>query len=202
MTVKDGIRKSLKVLAVVSASLLAVVIIVIVLLLVRPVREKILDIAVSKAQRALPGDISLSDARWPSPGILEIDGMTWIDGGDTLAAVGELRVAVDLSELLRKDVHVRELTVRGIIGDIPAIAAGFSAPADSTSDDEETGDKERTGGGFPRAGSMPGIPSIAIDRIEIDGRRILAADGIELIGLKLRWNRPSRVRALSICPAT
>ncbi len=107
MDVKKVIRKTMKVLAAVAASLLAVVLIVLVLLLVRPVREKLLDMVVSKVQKSIPGEISLSDARWPSLGVLEIDGAVWIDGGDTLAAVGGLSVSVDLSELFRKDVHVR-----------------------------------------------------------------------------------------------
>lgn len=176
MNVKKVIRKTMKVLAAVTASLLAVVLIVLALLLVRPVREKLLDMVVSKVQKSIPGEISLSDARWPSLGVLEIDGAVWIDGGDTLAAVGGLSISADLSELFRKDVHVREVTVSDISGDIPAITARFSTPDDGN----------RSGGGFPRTGSLPGIPSIAIDRIEIEGQRILISEGIELIGLKLR----------------
>ncbi len=186
MTVKDGIRKTLKVLAAAAAALLAAVFIILALLLVRPVREKLLDLAVSKVQKAVPGDISFSDTRWPSLGTLELDGMTWIDGGDTLAAVRELRIAADLSELITKDVHIREVTAKGIIGDIPALTARFSTPADSAHGDGKPEDKRRPDGGFPRIGSVPGIPSIAVDLIEIDGQRILVAEGIELIGMKLR----------------
>lgn len=187
MTVKDSTRKTLKVLAAAAASILAIVLIVLLLMLVRPVREILLDTAVSKVGQALPGELAVSEAGWPSLETIEIEGLMWIDGADTLAGAGGLRVSVDLTELFGRDIHVRELTARGITADIPAIMERFGAPTDSTGKaDSPAGDEESEGGGFPRNGSVPGIPSIAVDRVEIDGRRIIAAEGIELIGLRLR----------------
>ncbi len=187
MTVKDGIRKTLKVLAAAAASMLAIVLIALLLMLIRPVREKLLETAVSKAGQALPGELTVSEAGWPSLGTLEIEGLMWIDGADTLAGAGVLRLSVDLTELFGRDVHVRELTARGITADIPAITERFGVAADGAgTENRPAGDEESKGGGFPRSGSVPEIPSIAVDRIEIDGRRIIAAEGIELIGMKLR----------------
>ncbi len=185
MTVKNGIRKTLKIIAAAAGLLLAAVIIIVLLLLVRPVREKVLDTVVSRAKRALPGELAISETRWPSLGTLEIDGVTWTDGADTLAEAGRLRVSVDISELFSKDIHVNEMTLHGIGADIPAITEIFASSVDSAGAADRPADKDKSGGGFPRTGSLPGIPSIAIDRIEIEGRRILAASGVELIGLRL-----------------
>ena len=185
MNVKNGIRKTLKILASAAALLLAAVIIVVLLLLLRPVRERILDIAVSKAGQALPGELAVSETHWPSLGTLEIYGVTWTDGADTLAEAGRLVVSIDISELFSKDIHVNEVVLHGIGADILAITDIFASSADSAGTADDSGDKDKSEGGFPRTGSLPGIPSIAVDRIEIEGRRILAAEGVELIGLRL-----------------
>ncbi len=182
---KNGIRKTIKVLAAAAALLLALVILVVLLLLLRPVREKVLDTAVSKASRALPGELIVIESRWPSLGTLEIDGVTWTDGPDTLADVSGVVVSIDISELFARDIHVNEVSLSGIGADIPAITAIFSSFADSAGTAAEPGDEERSEGGFPRSGALPGIPSIAVDRFEIEGRCILVAEGVELIGLRL-----------------
>ena len=186
MNVKNGTLKTLRLLAAAAALLLVVMLVVVLLLLVRPVREKALDIAFTKAKRAIPGELTVSDARWPSLGILEIDGLIWVDGADTLAAVGRLRVSADLSELFSRDVHIREVAAYGISANIPAITERFGDAPDDTVHVKDLEDTKESRGGFPRKGSVPGIPSIAVDRIEIEGRRILAAEGIELIELRLR----------------
>ncbi|HER44236.1 MAG TPA: hypothetical protein ENO08_07245, partial [Candidatus Eisenbacteria bacterium] len=186
MTLAKGIRKTLKALAWSAAAVAAVPLIATALFFLRPVREKALDEAVSRVRRALPGEISITDSRWPAPGAIEIDGLTWTEGGDTLASLSSLRISVDLYRFFRRDVHVRELIVRGISADIPEIASRFLSPADNAA----SVDKERGGGGngrrFPREGSLDGVPSIAVDRMEIYGGRVSAAEGIGLDGLRLR----------------
>jgi hypothetical protein len=186
MNLKDTIVKTLKVLAAVLTILVGAVLIVLALLLVRPVRERLFDVAVSRAQKAIPGEISLSEARWPSLGRLELGGALWIDGADTLASAGGLSVSADLSELFRKDIHIREVTASNIIADIPAITARLSTSEDTAESKKPKEDVKSSGGGFPRGGSVPGLPSIAVDRIEIDGQRILVSKGVDLIGLRLR----------------
>ncbi|RLA51041.1 MAG: hypothetical protein DRQ65_08345, partial [Gammaproteobacteria bacterium] len=175
MNVKNGIRKTLKILGAVAGLLLTVVLIVVLLLLVRPVREKVLDTVMSRAKRALPGELAISGTHWPSIGTLEIDGVTWTDGADTLAEAERLRVSIDISELFSKDIHVNEVTLHGIGADIPAIMEIFASSVDSAGAADKPADEDKSGSGFPRTGSLPGIPSIAIDRIEIEGRHILAA---------------------------
>ncbi len=185
MNVKNGIRKTLKILAIAAAALFAIVIILLLLLLVRPVREKALDIAISRAGHSLPGEFAVSEARWPSLGTIEIDGVAWTDYTDTLAEAGELAVSIDISRLFSRDIHIHKVALRGIGADIPAITEIFAYSADSAGATDRSMDQESSGGGFPRAGSLPGVPSIAVDRIEVEGRRIIAADGVELVGLKL-----------------
>ncbi len=185
MNMKNGIRKTLKVLAAAAALLLALVVLVVLLLLLRPVREKVLDAVVSKAGQSLPGELVVTESRWPSLGALEIDGVSWTDGADTLAEAGGIIVSVDISELFSRDIHINEVSLLGIGADIPAITAIFASSADSSSTDDESGDEKRSEGNFPRTGSLPGIPSIAVDRFEIDGRRILVAEGVDLVGLRL-----------------
>jgi hypothetical protein len=196
MSLRKPIGKALKILAAAAAALLFMALIAFALLLVRPAREKLLGKAISMARSSIPGQITLSDMRWPSLGMIEIDGAEWIDGGDTLATVGSLSVSVDLSELFSKDVHVREIAITGVSGNIPQIAERLSVQADSLTfrqkvsrekkDEKERGADGGSLGGFPRGGSVPGIPSIAVERIDIAGGRIFAGKGIELIDLRLR----------------
>ncbi len=185
LSLMKGIKKTLKFLAWSAAALAAILLVVLALFLLRPVREKVLDAAVSRGGRSLPGEISISNAEWPSPGTIEFNDIAWTDGGDTLATLAGLRISVDLSELLSRDVHARKLTVRRISADIPAIVARFHSAADSTSLAGKKKYRDGQRDGFPRGGSLIGVPSIAIDRLEIDGGHILAAEGIELDSLRL-----------------
>jgi len=184
MSLKKNTGKTLRLLALSVAALAVMALIAPSLLLIGPVREMVLDKAIVWGGNVIPGELSIADAKWPSPGTIEIDGMTWTDGGDTLAALDGFRISVDLSELFSRDVHIRKLTAGGLTADVPAISARFPSATDSTAAEDEQRDGHKVG--FPRGGSLRGVPSIAVDRMEIDGKRIHAAEGVELDGLRLR----------------
>lgn len=150
------------------------------LFLLRPVRERLLDYAISVGDGALPGTLTVERASWPSPGTLRAERAAWTDGPDTLAALERLQVSVDLSDLLSRDLHLRRLSLLGIRADIDAVLAAFGG-------DGRPGDPADDGGGgfFPREGSVPGLPSIAVDGIALTAHRIEAPGGLDMRDLTL-----------------
>ncbi len=175
-------KKPARIAAVVVGGLVALVALVVVsLLLLQPVRNRALDFALNKAGEALPGTITVDTAEWPSPGTLEIDGFVWIDGPDTLAAVGRLEVSVKLHALLSRDVHITNLAVEEALADVPAITRRF---AGEQPPDPET--EEESGGGFPRDGALPRVPSIAVDHLQLEARYLKIAEAANLENIRIR----------------
>jgi hypothetical protein len=175
MSWKTRTIKTVRILGLIAAAMVALVV---GLLLLQPVRDRVLAIALPMAKRALPGDLEIGSAAWPAPGSLEFEGILWTDGPDTLAAAGHLRVAVKLTAVVRHDLHLEEIAVDGALADVPAIAARFQSTAGT--------EKEAGGGGFLRAGALPGVPSMAVDRVEIDARRVRVSDAVDLVGIEIR----------------
>jgi hypothetical protein len=174
--------KATKVTAIVAGVAAGLAVMIVGLFLLRPVREQILSMALPTARRALPGTLAIESAQWPTPGSLQFDGVLWTSGPDTLAAVEHLGVSADLLALVRRDVHVEELVVRDARADIAALARLFEA--DSGTDD---GDKDDSGnGGFLRDGAVRGVPSIAVDRVDIDVLRLRASETVDLREIVIR----------------
>jgi len=144
-------------------AVLALVCIVILLFLVPAVRGRLLSEALNRADARLPGTVIVQHARWPSPGTVTIEGLTWVDAGDTLLALQRLHAAVDLVALARRDLRSPEVTLHVLKADIAAIRDRLPAP----SGEPARGPTPERGRGFPRVGSLPGIPSVAVDTLRL-----------------------------------
>lgn len=183
MDVRGGIRRILKALALAAAAAAGLALLAILLLQFRPVRIFALDRALALADASLPGTIEVRDPDWPSPGSLRLDGASWTDGADTLAAARRLHVSVDLPSLLRRDLHLREISAAGLLLDVPAIAARLAGGGAADGGPESPAKEE--GGGFPREGSIAGAPSIVADTVAVDARRVRLTRGFEMRGVRL-----------------
>ncbi|MCZ6852470.1 MAG: hypothetical protein O7G86_01010, partial [Gammaproteobacteria bacterium] len=167
MSWKHKTKRLIKIAATMIGLVAGLVVLLFILLLLQPVRTRILDFALEKADDYLPGTLTAVSAAWPSPGTIEIDGIAWVDGPDTLAAADRLAVSVSLGALLRRDVHVNFLELTGGLADIPAISRRFDS---QQPDAPRSGAGE--GGGFPREGALPGMLSISADRFDLHARYV------------------------------
>jgi len=172
--------KAVKVTAVTAAAIVGLAVVLFGLLMLQPVRDGILSAALPRVQRALPGELAVGSASWPAPGSLQFEDVVWLEGADTLAAVQSLRVSIGLRHLVRRDIYIEELVVNDALADIPAIIDLFPGgePSEQKPHDEDPG--------FPRTGSVPGVPSLAVDRLEIDARHIRVSDDLDLRGVVVR----------------
>lgn len=163
------------------AVLLAVVVLAAASLLLRPVRDRVLALALEQARDALPGSLLVGDARWSAPGRIELTGVSWMDEADTLVLADHVAVTIALGPLVEKRLVVRDLSARELRADVPAVLERF--PAATSAETEPTA---RTGG-FLRAGSLPGVPAVAVDRFEVTAPRLrlpgdVGIDSLDVLG--------------------
>lgn len=167
-TILRRLRRGLSLAArIVGVTLAAVVLVVVAMLLLRPGRQALLHAGLDLARGSLPGELALDHSDWPRLGRLELDGLVWTEGADTLVRLDTLRLALDISDLLRRDLTVREALFAGITADLPAIQRRLPMVAVS-----DSAAAPASPPAFPRAGSLPPIPSFAVDRLVV--RRLAA----------------------------
>ena len=194
----DRLRRVLRIAGrIVGAVLLVVVLIVAAVLLLPAGRNALLDEGLELAAGALPGELTVRRSEWPGLGRLELDGLVWTDGADTLARADTLRLQVDISDLVRRDLTVRRVLAAGILADVPAIQARFPAPADTAAADTASAGPPP----FPRPGNLPPIPSIAVERLALRRVTVVAApeqvmslDSLA-VAAELRHGRPLGLEA-------
>src|SRR5690606_4672283 len=168
-------------LVVLAASLFGLVLVVIVLFLLPPVRDRLLGIALDRARNALPGELEIDSARWPRPGRAELRDLLWTDEGDTLADLDHVLLEVDLGALTRKDVIARMIDASGRLVDVAAMQEAFA----SESPDTAPTPPDTTAAGFPRSGSLPGLPSIEIGQAHLEVTRVALSDSVAIEGAML-----------------
>ena len=142
-------------------------------------RESLLRRGLDMASGAVPGRLEAADVRWPGLGRLDLYGVAWTDGADTLARVDTLSLDLALDALRHRDLRVHRVLLAGVTADIPAIGervtaadtAAVAAPTDTTAGD--------SGDGKPllRPGALPPLPSVAVQRAAIRRAAIVAAPG-------------------------
>ncbi|MBP2680943.1 MAG: hypothetical protein H6Q78_806, partial [Candidatus Krumholzibacteriota bacterium] len=136
-------------------------------------RGMILSRVLSRADVAVPGNLSIEKASWPSLEKLEFTGISWVDGADSLVVADRVFVSVDLMSLFEKDIRVEYAIVEGASVNVPAIRKRFAKPEKSPAR------TEKSEGGFPRDGSVPGIPSIYAERIIIGASSVRVSETSE-----------------------
>ncbi len=173
------LRRILRRAGLVVGGIVAVILLAVLsVLLLAPGRRAILDKGLELAAGALPGELTVAGADWPGLGCLQLDGVVWTDGPDTLARVDTLRLHVDVSDLMARDVTIRRVLAAGIAADVPAIMERMpTAAPDTTLEDAPAGPAETTS--FPRAGALPPLPSVAVENLAI--RRVVVTSAPEQI---------------------
>jgi len=157
-------------------------------------RRLILNEAIEQADRRLPGSLSVASARWPGPGRIALHGLRWSAGDTLLVRVDTLEVAVNLRDLVRRDLTVERLLLAGVEADVPAVTAHLPAPGPSSPDTTAA-----TPPSFPRPGNLPPVPSIALNELAL--RRIAVTTGADrtlaldelTAAVDLRCDRPTRL---------
>ena len=160
-----------------AAALFALATLVFLLLLFQPVRNMILVATVARVSNALSGDVTVERALWPKPGTLDLTGIRWVDGADTLVAAGHVKISVGITSLFHRDLRVSSLEVTGLWADIPAVTNRL-ASSDTTAVRESTKPAEGAAS-FPRGGALPGVPSIAIEQIDIGTSTLRISEEVE-----------------------
>ncbi|MBD3162997.1 MAG: hypothetical protein GF346_11310, partial [Candidatus Eisenbacteria bacterium] len=83
-------KTALKILAWTVGGLVALLLLIVLLLQLPGVRGAILSAALPRAERALPGRLTIEEASWPALGRFELAGIEWVAGSDTLAAADRI----------------------------------------------------------------------------------------------------------------
>jgi hypothetical protein len=188
--------RALRVLRLAGLGLLGLAALFIVLLLLAPVRNRILDAALPQITERLPGSLSIEDAYWHRINALRFEGVSWRAAGAaepdaaisadsatvldsvTVLSADTLEVRVKLLPLISRDIKAKYLIAHGITADIPGITGLFASPDSLLPDTGSTDEGGDTGTeGFPRGGSVAGIPSIAIDSLSVTAPRIELGTG-------------------------
>lgn len=178
----DSLRILIKAIAFGALALMAVLAVGLVLFLLPPVRGRLLTEVLRGADARLPGNLSAERVDWPSLGTLRGSDILWTEGGDTLVALERFAVSVELSPLLRRNVRVSGLTVENVSVDLPGIGARL--PTDRTREEGETRESRRKG--FPREGSIPGLPSVSVGQLRLTARSVRLAPSTTIGGVELR----------------
>lgn len=134
------------------------------------VRARVLSVAMRMVERSLPGDVTIEKAAWPSPGRLELTGVTWVDGADSLVVLQRLVASARLRALISRDLEFDMIVVDGLAIDVPAVTRRF---------DKDPGDAAAEPGSppkFPRPGSLGGIPSVSVDSLSVSARFVRVDD--------------------------
>jgi hypothetical protein len=145
------------------------------------VREALLHSLLRRVARSLPGELRLESLAWPAPGRLQLEGLLWRSDGDTLLACRELELDLRPGALLGRRLELRELRLTGLLLDLPALRrllpAAQAAPAAADG---------AAGGGWLRAGSLPGLPSLACGRLRIEAGPLILDPTLTLPALSLQ----------------
>jgi hypothetical protein len=168
-----------------------------------PTRGAVLGWGVRIADEALPGQITVASADWPSLGHLVLEDVLWISGSatapdDTLADLAGLDLVLDLGALKQKDARVESLHLDVRSVDIPAIfvitdnsTATVDTVAEALADSlaPESGSTEIP---YLRTGSLPGLPSVALSQLELEVARIRVTPDLTVRDLVFQGNFEGR----------
>ena len=148
-----------------------------------PTRGVLLGWGVRFAAGALPGSLTVESVGWPSIGHLVLGDVLWVSGsaaapGDTLADLAGLDLTLDLKALQEKDARIESvrLDVRNL--DIPAIVTVTTDVAAEVPGDSTLSPAVPIEIPYLRPGSLPGLPSAALSRLDLQMSRVRLAPGM------------------------
>ena len=114
----DWLRRGLYVVAVI---IVFVVLLLAAILLFQPVRESALRAAWPRIERAVPGELSIDEIRWPRLGTIEVGKLTWEVDGDSAVVCDGAEIAIDVVSLLKRDLQIEQLVAQRLV----SLAGGF-----------------------------------------------------------------------------
>jgi hypothetical protein len=158
-------------------------VIVAAIFLFAPTREVLLGWGIRFADDALPGSLTVESVGWPSIGHLVLEDVLWVSGstaapGDTLGDLAGLDLTLDLKALKEKDARIESLRLDVRNLDIPAIIAVTTDEAVEVSGDSTLSPTATAEIPYLRPGSLPGLPSAALSRLDLMVSRIRVAPGM------------------------
>ncbi len=146
------------------------------------VRRTLLAAGFNIFANSLPGDVVVGIVEWPQLGHIQLRDLVWRDrpsSPDTLAHIALLDLGWDTVALRSRDVRVDSMTVVVSQVNVPAIDALLQAnvaanPDSGISTTESNAGESRV---RLRSGAIPGLPSLALIRWQVDvGAAVLAPD--------------------------
>ena len=164
------LKRGVLALGVLAGGAVIIVLVLVFLLLFPSIRSKALRVGLSHANASLPGSLTVRKASWPSIGTIDLEGIEWIDGSDSLASADRVYMSVELTSFLKRDIRVESAVVEGLSADIPGITARFSQSH------ERRPEKKKGESVFPRSGSLPFLPSVAVEQIRVTAPAIRVSD--------------------------
>ncbi len=157
------LRRMVRLLTVGAVAILALICIAVALVASSSVRNLALDLGFRRANDVLPGTISVGHAAWNRPSAAHVEDLLWIDGQDTLVSIEELDLSLSIGALLRRDLVLTRLFADGIRADIPAV----HERVDDLTQGRRSHERHDSKRFFPRPGSLPGLPSMAVRELEL-----------------------------------
>ncbi|HOX25544.1 MAG TPA: translocation/assembly module TamB domain-containing protein [Candidatus Krumholzibacteria bacterium] len=188
-------RHALRVVSSIAAGTVAALLVVLALVVLVPAgRRAVLRAGLETAGRTLPGDLAAARVDWPALGRLQLEGVVWSDGPDTLVRADTLSLALDVSDLRRRDLTIRRLLAAGLAVDPAAIRRRLAPASASAAPARSAPSPERSP--LLRVGSLPPLPSIAIEQLTLRRARVAtgATGSIRVanasVAVELRRDRP------------
>ena len=160
-------RRWLRVLAVIIGGMLILVLAIAALFSRRDVRTRVLGEVIVRIQDAVPGNLTVAGHDWTRWNALELVGVTWTEGVDTLLMVD--RVGVEIRPpRLKRDLELDSLVGAGLAIDIPAMQARYAIDARKVREARDQAPQSP----LIREGSIAKLPSVAIHAIAVTGRQV------------------------------
>ena len=169
------------------------------------VRGRLLESALARADRELPGSLAVAGARWSAMGTITCERVLWTAGVDTLACLDSLRLELGVADLLRRDLRLALVLAECRSADLPAIRAAFGEAPPS----REGIPAKATALPFIAEGSLPGFPSLALERLDLHGTHLRVGEALELAAfaitaeaeLRREYSPSLALRRLVLSPA-
>ncbi len=152
-------------------------------------REFLLDLALRSNDGAMPGTLSVADARWPRLGRIDLTGVLWSSEGDTLATADRIVLEFSTVALRRREIHIHALTVDRLTVDLPEIRAAQPVNnfvAEIQESDAMLPHAIARALPFFHAGAVGGLPSAALDSLHLQNLNFEIGAGAPLRLLDLR----------------